>query len=344
MNRTLRALIPMAGLLCLATPLKADVTMRLTGKVTTKDGTPVAGAKVIIHKIDTGWRREVETDAKGVYSQAGLAPDRDPHYELTVSKDGFATLTTRVAVPLVGSSITKDLTLYLPSEAPPDASQPAATAPPADPAAKEDADARAAFNAAIPLYNAKQYAEALPNLEKAYKGMSDAIATMKDEAAKADSQALLPSISKAYGLALHEAGKDDEAIPLLSQLVDADPKNAKNADAMKALVDIYKGKKDSANLAKYQAALNAAAGISGAEAPYAAAANAFNAGHMKEAKSHLQKAIAADANYPDSYYLMGLVSLNEGNLAAAKSNFHKYLELAPNGKKAGEVKEMLAGL
>ena len=350
MNRTLRALFPLAIIACATPSLMADVTMRITGKVLAKDGKPVAGAKIVLKKVDTGWTRELTTDAEGVYSQAGLQPDKDKNFEVTITKDGFTPHVKRIAVPLVGSSMTIDFHLYRAGETPleedaADFSAAATTtaAPAVDPSLKEDADARAAFNAAIPLYNAKQYAEALPNLATAYKGITDAVATMKDEQAKADSQALIPTVARAYGMALHEVGKDDEAIEPLSRAVDSDPKNKENASSMQALVQIYTKKKDDANRAKYQGLLNEAMGVSGAATPYSEAAKAFNAGHMKEAKQYLLKAAAADPSYADTHYLMGLVLVNEGNLSGAKASFKKYLELAPTGKHAAEVKEMLSG-
>ena len=340
MNRNLRALFPLAILACATPSLMADVTMRITGKVMGKDGQPVAGAAMTIKKLDNGWTREITTDSNGVYSQAGLQPDLNKNYEITIKKDGFSTSVQHIAVPLVGSSMTKDFTLYKPGEANPDAPATAAAAPSVDPALKEDSEARAAFNAAIPLYNDKKYAEALPNLEKAYKGMNDAVAAMKDETAKADSQTQLPVMAKAYGLALHQLGKDDDAIAPLASVVDADPKNKDNVSAMQALLDIYTKKKDDANKAKYQSLLNAATGVSGATEPYNEAAKAFNANHFKEAKQLLTKAMAADPSFADSYYLMGIVEINQGNMAGAKTNFKKYLELAPDGKHAEEIKEM----
>lgn len=343
MNRSLRALVPTLLLASASLALHAETFDRLVGIVHGTDGKPVAGAKVVLQRLDLAWKVEMTTDAKGEFSRAGIVPIKADEYQITITKDGFQPLIQIFNMPVSSDTIHKDFTIYLPTEAAP-GSKPATTAPAPDPALKEDAEARDAFNAAIPLYNAKRYADALPNLEKAYKGMTDALTTMKDETAKADSQSLLPTIAKAYGLALHQVGKEDEAIGPLSQTVDADPKNPKNADAMLALVEIYKKKKDDSNRAKYQAILNAATGTSGAAAPYSQAAKAFNAGHMKEAKQYLLKAEAADAAYPDTQYLMGLVDLNGGNVAGAKACFKKYLELAPTGSHAAEVKEMLAGL
>lgn len=344
MNRSLRALLPALLLAPACLTLHAETFDRLLGTVRDSSGQPVAGAKVVLSRLDMNWKVEMTTDAKGEFSRAGLAPLSSENYQVTISKDGFQNTVKAFALRVSSDTIRMDFPLYKQGEA--GAPQPAgtATAPAPDPAMKEDADSRAAFNAAIPLYNAQQYDQALPNLEKAYKGMADAVATMKDEAAKADSQAILPQMAKAYGLALHKVGKDDEAVAPLSSLVDADPKNAKNGDAMQALIEIYAKKKDEANRSKYQSLLNAATGTTNAAAPYNQAANAFNAGHFKEAKQHLMKAIAADASFADSYYLLGLVEMNQGSLPGAKTNFKKYLELAPNGKHAQEVKDALSAL
>jgi tetratricopeptide (TPR) repeat protein len=341
MNRTLRALVPALLLASTSLALQAETFDRLVGAVHTSDGKPVAGAKVLLQRLDMNWKVEMSTDSKGEFARAGIVPTSAEVYQITITKDGFAPFVQKFKMEVSGDTIHKDFTLSLPGEA---GNNGGSAAPAPDPALKEDADARVAFNTAIPLYNAKQYAEALPDLEKAYKGMTDAVTTMKDETAKADSQALLPTISKAYGLALHQTGKDDEAIAPLSQLVDADPKNAKNADAMLALVDIYTKKKDDANRAKYQGILNAATGTSNASVPYNEGVKAFNANRFKEAKQHLLKAVQADASFPDSYYLLGIIEMNQGNMAGAKANFHKYIELAPNGSHAEEVKGALAAL
>ncbi|HET8901734.1 MAG TPA: tetratricopeptide repeat protein [Holophagaceae bacterium] len=340
MNRTLRALIPTLLLASASLTLHAETFDRLIGTVHTSDGKPVAGAKVLLQRLDMNWKVEMTTDSKGEFSRAGIVPTSAEAYQVTITKDGFATFVQKFRMEVSSDTIRKEFTLSLPGEA----GNNGGSAPAPDPALKEDADARAAFNTAIPLYNAKQYAEALPNLEKAYKGMTDAVATMKDETAKADSQSLLPTIGKAYGLALHQTGKDDEAVAPLSQLVDADPKNAKNADAMLALVDIYTKKKDDANRAKYQGILNAATGTSNASVPYNEGVRAFNANRFKEAKQHLLKAVEADPSFPDSYYLLGLIEMNQGNMAGAKTHFRKYIELAPNGSHAEEVKGALSAL
>lgn len=343
MNRNLRALVPVLLLASAGLTLHAEQFDRLAGFVHGKDGTAIPGAKVVLERLDMAWKVEMTTDKEGKFARAGIIPVASVSYQITITKDGYAPFIQKFNMPLSGDTIHKDFTLLLPSESQAGSNTDGNAAAP-DPALKEDSEARTAFNTAIPLFNAKQYAEALPGLEKAYKGMTDAVATMKDEAAKADSQSLLPTISRAYGFALHQVGKDDEAIAPLTQIVEANPKDAKNADVMKLLVDIYTKKKDDANRAKYQAMLNAATGTSNASEPYNAAVKAFNASRFKEAKQHLLMAIGADPTFPDSYYLIGLVEMNQGNMAGAKAHFKKYIELAPTGSHADEVKGALSAL
>lgn len=79
-------------------------------------------------------------------------------------------------------------------------------------------------------------------------------------------------------------------------------------------------------------------------------ATAYNAGKDKEALDACDKAIAADPNQADAYYIKGSILVNEGE-TDAKGNFNvpsgtlealkTYLKLAPNGKHASDVKAML---
>lgn len=337
MKRFAGILVP-AALICLpASALKADVTMRLLGRVVSQDGKPIPGAKITIKKIDTGWKVEVTAGEDGTFARAGITPDPQKVYEITVTKDGFAPWTNTMAIPLKQEPLRLDVTL-LPAGAGGDAQGGAAPAP-EDPGQKADTEAREAFNKAIPLLKSGQKDAALPLLKQAYESMGTAADTMKDELRKADVLAIYPQIARIYGNALVEAGKQEEAIAPLSKAVELAPNDKASASAAKALVDIYGAKKDSANKAKYQAVLDALVGPD-PSTEYNAAAQAFNAGKMAPAKQHLLKAISIDPKFPDSYYLLGLVELNAGDMAGAKTHFHKYLELAPSGKHAQEIRDM----
>ena len=81
-------------------------------------------------------------------------------------------------------------------------------------------------------------------------------------------------------------------------------------------------------------------------------ATQYNAGDMKGALAACDKAIAADPNKADAYFIKGstLIGLSEGKLDSnghyialpgTKEAFNKYLKLAPDGPHAGEVKQMM---
>jgi len=67
----------------------------------------------------------------------------------------------------------------------------------------------------------------------------------------------------------------------------------------------------------------------------------LNAGKYDEAEPILRKVIAADANFADAYYYLGMCMAQKNNMAEAKKFFQKYLELSPNGKDADVAREFL---
>ncbi|HEU4952436.1 MAG TPA: carboxypeptidase regulatory-like domain-containing protein [Holophagaceae bacterium] len=344
----IRTLIPAALLIAAGIPAHADTFARLTGHVNDLKGNPVAGAKVTITRTDKNISREVTTNKAGSWLIAGLEAG---DYQISVTAPGYVTFKFKMKAPL-GDMAKQDIQLPTLAEnggAPVvdatagdgtvQAQAPKAQAPAEDPAAKADAEAREAFNNAIPMLKAGQKDAALPLLKESYEKLGTAIDTMQDESRKADSEAIYPQVARVYGMALVDAGKKDDAIPVLQKALDLTPGDKATAPMAKALVDIYTEKKDAENRAKYQAILDGLVGPNpGVE--YNKAVDAFNTGKLAASKQHLTKAIAIDPKFPDSHYLMGLVLLNEGNLAAAKAQFKTYLELAPTGKHAKEIKDM----
>jgi tetratricopeptide (TPR) repeat protein len=355
MNRTLRALVPALLVAPACMTLHADTFSRLTGKVTDNGGTPVVGAKVTLSRLDRNWTKEVSTNKEGVWLIAGLDAKE---YIVTVNAPGFAAYKFKMKAPL-GDVLKQDIKLLTVAQnggaamvdATGDAPAPQqATAKPQpsveDPAVKADADAREAFNGAVPFLKANQKDQALPLLKQAYEKItfaSDTMAAdpMADEQRKADTLSIYPQIARLYGTTLVDCGKKDDAIPILAKVIDLAPGDAANALPIKDLVDIYAEKKDAENKAKYQALLDKLVGPD-SSTEYNAGVEAFNTGKMQQAKTHLTKAIQIDPKFPDSYYLLGIVEYALQNPSASKANLKKYLELAPSGKHAQDVKQMLA--
>ena len=331
MNRTLKFIIPV---LIVGVPaiVQAESTGRIVGKVAGKDGKPVAGAKVLMKRKDRVWNKELVTDSKGIYQQAGLEPVT---YEFTVIADGFVKYVAEVKVPLA-DSLKYDVTLLTPKEA----SAGQAAAQPADEGIALENAGLNAFNENLELYNQGRYAEALAPFEEAYKSLQDSMAKTKDEKAKADLQPKVDMIERVLGLTYYKVGKKAEAEPLLLKAL---ARKADDQNALIAIVDIYHAKKDVENEKKYQAELDKLIGPR-PEIAYNEGVNLFNAGKNKEAKAEVEKALSIDPKFADAYYLLGLVEIGDGKMGPAKQAFQKYLELAPNGKKAGEVKGILKEL
>jgi tetratricopeptide (TPR) repeat protein len=85
-----------------------------------------------------------------------------------------------------------------------------------------------------------------------------------------------------------------------------------------------------------------------------AAAVLFNAGEMDAALAAAEKAIAADPNRPDPYFIKGQVLISKTTLdpktqkliapPGCAEAYEKYLELAPDGPQAPTVREVLTSL
>lgn len=70
----------------------------------------------------------------------------------------------------------------------------------------------------------------------------------------------------------------------------------------------------------------------------------LNKDSAKDSVVYFDKAVALDANKPESYYYRGLAHVQLKNTAEAKADFEKVLALAPDGPEANDAKQMLAGL
>ena len=70
----------------------------------------------------------------------------------------------------------------------------------------------------------------------------------------------------------------------------------------------------------------------------------FNRSHRKEALSWAEKAIALDPKTADAYVIVGGVQQDAGRNADAKAAYRKYLELAPKGQYAADLRAIVDSL
>jgi len=83
-------------------------TGTITGTVTDPKGLTVAGANVVIKSTDTGIERTLETTDTGNYTAAFM---QSGHYQVSVSKDGFATVVRKDLNLTVGQTLTVDVAM-----------------------------------------------------------------------------------------------------------------------------------------------------------------------------------------------------------------------------------------
>lgn len=337
----MRILLPAILFPVACVSLSAQHTGQITGKITTKDGKPIPNATIVLKRVDLDWSKTLVTNEDGVYMQVGLEPKM---YDFSISAEGYAPMApVRLKIPL-GDRLTQNATLLTPKEA---AAVVGATLK--DPA-MEAANAGAnAFNAGVALFNSQppEFVEALPHFETAYTSLQESLQKSTDEAANAETRKQIVTVERVYGITLFEVGKTDaarkaelwtKAEPFLTRALERAPKDQR---LLAYLVDYCKFKGNAEGAKKYQATLDEMIGPR-PELAYNEAVEAFNAGKMPEAKEALDRAIQTDPKFAKSYYLLGMVEYGLNNLKGTKSAFLKYLELAPNGDKSGEVKAMLA--
>ena len=313
----------------------AQTTGRISGKVLNKEGKAIPGAKVNLKRLDVNWSKDINPDKNGNFLQVGLEPKE---FALTVSAVGYVEYTEQpVKIPL-GEALVRNIILLTPAEARSQGVAMGTKGAPDDPGAALDMEGRDAFNMAIPLYNEGKFGEALPQVEKAYKILTEAKDKLKDEQAKASLAPELLKIERVLGICIARAGaRKEDAEPYLLKALERNPKDEA---VIHGLDETSKAKADKAAEQKYTAMLESLHGPN-PDKIYNQGVEAFNNGKTKEAKAHLLKVLEVDPKYARAHYLLGMVDYTLMDLKGTKQHFLSYLELAPTGDKAAEVKEML---
>ncbi len=337
----MRLALPALVLTLSALSLSAQTTGRIAGRVLTKAGKPVAGAKITLKRLDITWTKDLQSSEDGQYQQVGLSPKE---FAVLVSAPGYVDMQEVIKVPL-GDTLRKDFTLLTQEEA---LAERKASGKTADVEIAGAANANAgleAYNNATDLLNHQQFEEAVPLLATAVEKLNLGLTEAKDETTKGSIQKNLEKVERTRGVALalaaQKSGNTEMAVQAEPLLLKAHTATPKDENVLQALVASYQARKDAANEKKYQDLLDAVVGPKPEQA-YNKGVEAFNANRMAEAKTHLLKAVTIDPKYSNAYYLLAMVEFSSMNLKGTKGYLQKYLELDPNGAKAAKVKAMLA--
>jgi tetratricopeptide (TPR) repeat protein len=300
----------------LVSPATAQTTGMLRGKVVDAGGEPIPAASVTIEYKDGIARTyKVTTNKKGEYTQIGLAPG---NYKVTAEKAkvGIQAFEARVRL---GETVEVNFKLA-----------PGGTGP-----SKEDVAKSAAIK--------KVFEE---GVALSRSGDDDgAIAKF------AEAIVIVPACADCYyniGYA-HSQKKDwAKAEEAFKKSIDLKPDYV---EAYNGLAQIYNAQKkfDEAQAASQKAAALAmaggvAGGAGGVDALYNVGVTSWNAGKAEEAKKAFEEALKLDPKHANSHYQLAMCFINLGKLPEAVVEFEAYLQSAPDGQYAAQVKAMLTQL
>lgn len=337
-------------------------TGQVHGKVIGQDGQPVAGAQVVYADTQTGRSYKYKTDKKGEYSAIGLQYSMT--YEVTITSPSGEQLFHRKNIVVGGNPEDNVISVDLQKNPPPAPGQD--SPPPGDngkgepPKMTKEQQAQleairqqrakavnqnniiSQVNAAIQARNweeastgLKQLIQAEPNHYEYYSGLGNAQLNLGQY------EDAVQTLEKGIQLAQNPDPKDDpaKAKATIGQMLT----NEGNA--------YLKLKKNSEAIAAYEKA--AALDPNPGTAYFNICATMYNTANMEGAVVACDKAIAADPTKADAYFIKGSSLYGSGKLdkdgkyvppPGTAEALNKYLELAPSGAHAADVKAMLDAL
>ncbi len=369
----LRNSLVLVGLSLLAGTAWAQTTT-LQGDVKGPDGQGLKGAVIDLTRTDIKGHYTVKSDKKGHWLYTGLPAGT---YDIQCIVDGQMMDKVTNVKSGYGDNPPVDFDLQKIAE------MKAAQAKSAQTGQVTQEQARGMSKEQKEQYEAalKKNQEAIKKnkaLNDAYNAAKDSLTKAQgdtDKAAKVtDFQAAVDNFNKAaaiddkqeaiwaglgdaeYGLGQAQTGDDrtksfDGALDAYKKVLAINPNEAAIYNQMG---NIYGAEK---KIPEATEALSKAAQLDpamAAKAYYNMGANLVNAGNGDQAVEFFQKAIAADPNYADAHYQLGICLMGKAQVdnktgkitppAGTGDEFQKYLQLKPDGPYAQSSKDMLASL
>jgi tetratricopeptide (TPR) repeat protein len=316
---------------------------KVQGRVT-DSGQPVANAEVVLTNADTGKAFKMKTDKNGQFLGVGIP--FGVYEEEVMASDGTKRYKAKVRVAGEGGAV-DDLSVELTSGKP--GAGPSKEELEKMKSAREKAIGENALIAQLnPALQAKDWATAEPILTKL-------IATNPN---RWDYQQALGNAQFSQGKYDEAVATYEKAIPIAENATKTDPK----ADPAKAKAGVAQMLTNEGNaylkLKKNDKAIEAytkAASMdpNPATAYFNICATQYNSGNTQGALAACDKAIAADPNRADAYFIKGSLMVGDSKLdkegklqapAGTSEALNKYLELAPDGPHANDVKAMLQAI
>ncbi|HKD11934.1 MAG TPA: tetratricopeptide repeat protein [Thermoanaerobaculia bacterium] len=287
-------------------------TGRLDGWVKDDKGQPVEGATVQMTMENRAGGPKAKTNKKGYWAILGIAGGK---WNMDISAPGFETKKLSVGVSEAARAPAMEIQIK------PEAAQ---TAP------------GGAGVASAPSATGQQVKEAIENGNKLLGDKKYAEARAEYEKALAlvpDNPAILKGIVQTY----HGEKNSEKEVELLRKITELDPADTESKVLLASDL-LQQGKLDEG-----KAMLDGLPpGSIKDPAIYVNVGILFlNKNDAAQATSYLGKAIELDPAQPDPYYYRGLSLMQQKKYPDAKADFQKYLQIAPNGPEAKEIKQDL---
>lgn len=314
-----RRVLPLAcavlAAVALAVPVAAQSTGMVKGKVVDAKGQAVEGAQITIEYKDGVARTySVKTNKKGEYTQIGLTPG---NYKITATKDKLSQdFEGRVRL---GDTLECNFKL-----------DPATAGPSKEEVAK--------MGAIKKLFDEGVAASRAGDNDGAIAKFNEAVTVM-------------PTCYDCYYNIGYAHAQKKDYVKAEEAFKKAIEQKADYVEAYNGLATIYNAQKkfDEAQAASQKAASLAssgggAAGGGGVDALYNQGVIAWNAGKAEDAKKAFEEAIKVDPKHANSHYQLAMCLINLGKMPEAVTEFEAYMQYAPDGQYAAQVKAMLSQL
>jgi len=321
--------LSLALLLTLALPAAAQ-NRAIKGKVTDAEGQPIADAQIEIQGMDISRTLKTKTNDKGEYMY--LLGIQVATYRVIVRKEGYLPDYEANVRPEIGVEVPVDFTLT-PGE---DHKLPFEMTDEDLEKYKEQLEqqkermkfSRAVknhFNNGVKLSDSGMYADALVEFNQALELDSE-------------QPAIYGRIAEAYA----QLGKNDEAVANYRKAIELEPENP-NLYTNLGVVLSQMGKTDES-----QEAFKKAAEMSPDDAAknyYNLGVTMINNGNMAGAVDAFRQVLAADPNYSEAYYQLGMaLSGSQDTIPDAVEALKKYIEIAQKPEQVEIAKQIVSAL
>jgi len=315
-------------LLTLALPSMAQ-NRTVKGKVTDDKGQPIVGASIVIQSVDSkGKAYTTKTDKRGTYVYMGIAAG---DYNVVARAPGFQP-NYRPVRPTISNENIADLELKpgedykLPFEL--SAQELEQLKKEYEKAKKREAisaEIQAIFDAGLKLSQEGKYQEAIDEFKKALE---------KDP----EQAPILGNMADAYS----KLDKNTEALEIYQKAIAANPNDATLYTNMGVVLSKLGKAAESQEAFKKAAALNPG---SSAQNFYNIGATLVNNGKTAEAADAFKQAIAADANFAEAYYQLGMcLSGNTDTMGDAIKSLEKYIQIGKKPDQIEVAKQIISAL